>query len=103
MCSFVLQGAGIAAQGLLVSVYFRSGDAYGFAALILGVAFKSGELPPPRAMAFSGFLFFMPPAESPLPGEACTGLGCTREHESCKRLSPLCAASQEVPLIVKNH
>lgn len=44
ICPLVLQGAGVAAQGSLVRVCFGSGDAYGFAALILGVAFKSGEL-----------------------------------------------------------
>lgn len=76
ICSLVLQGAGIAARGPLVSVYLGSGDAYGFAALVLGVAFKSGGLVPPCAMAFSGFLLFVPPVKSPLPGEACTGLGC---------------------------
>lgn len=47
ICPFVLQGAGIIAQGSLVSVCFGSGDACGFVALILGLAFKSGELAPP--------------------------------------------------------
>lgn len=55
ICSLLLQGAGIAAQGPLVSVYLGSGDAYGFAALVLGVAFKSGGLVPPVQWPFLVF------------------------------------------------
>lgn len=101
--SLVLQGAGIAARGPLVSVYLGSGDAYGFAVLVLGVAFKSGGSVPLCNGLFWFSIVHATCRSHLCQGKRAPGWDVTREHGSRKRLSPLCAASQEVPLIVKNH
>lgn len=77
ICSLELEGAGITAQGSPESVYFSSSrDANGFAALLLGVTFKSGELVPTcNDLFWFSLCFLVLPAQPPVLGEACAGLG----------------------------
>lgn len=85
-----------------MSVDLGLGDADGFAVLVLGVVSKPGGLSPlSNNLPWFSLGFLVPPAKSPLPGEACPGLAHVCECKPCERSSPPRAAPRAVPLPVK--